>query len=229
MFQGVTLDTMMKSIILSASLLLSLFLQGCYTQLAMFYPEPEIESDEEEQFYDSYSRALPSLKGESYARDGRAAMPLAYSAMQRRFSSPYSGNYYGYNGFFDSYYYSDPFYNGLNGYRYGYNGYNSYGYAPYFYTDDPIGYGSLISTGNREKRKFRRDRSQGTTTMLYTTRSSSSSSDGSKTNTSSTYSTNSSSIYSSRSSGSYSSSNSSSSRSSSSASSSSGRRATRRE
>ncbi len=62
MFQGVTLDTMMKSIILSASLLLSLFLQGCYTQLAMFYPEPEIESDEEEQFYDSYSRALPSLK-----------------------------------------------------------------------------------------------------------------------------------------------------------------------
>ena len=147
---------MMKSIILSASLLLSLFLQGCYTQLAMFYPEPEIESDEEEQFYDSYSRALPSLKGESYARDGRAAMPLAYSAMQRRFSSPYSGNYYGYNGFFDSYYYSDPFYNGLNGYRYGYNGYNSYGYAPYFYTDDPIGYGSLIPTGNREKRKFRR-------------------------------------------------------------------------
>jgi len=75
-FQGVTLDTMMKSIILSASLLLSLFLQGCYTQLAMFYPEPEIESDEEEQFYDSYSRALPSLKGESYARDGRAAMPI---------------------------------------------------------------------------------------------------------------------------------------------------------
>ena len=149
MFQGVTLDIMMKSIILSASLLLSLLLQGCYTQLAMFYPDPEIESNEEEQFYDSYSRALPSLKGESYARDGRAAMPLAYSAMQRRFSSPYSGNYYGYNGFFDSYYYSDPFYNGLNGYRYGYNGYNSYGYAPYFYTDDPIGYGSLISTGNR--------------------------------------------------------------------------------
>ena len=28
------------------------------------------------------------------------------------------------------------------------------GYAPYFYTDDPIGYGSLIPTGNREKRKF---------------------------------------------------------------------------
>ena len=53
---------MMKSVLLSFSLLLSLFLQGCYTQLAMFYPDPEIESDDEEQFYDSYSRALPSCE-----------------------------------------------------------------------------------------------------------------------------------------------------------------------
>ncbi|MBH51166.1 MAG: hypothetical protein CMG70_04265 [Candidatus Marinimicrobia bacterium] len=221
----------MKSIILSTSLLLSLFLQGCYTQLAIFYPDPEIESNEEDQFYDTYKRAFPSMKGESYAQDGRAGMPLAYSAMQRRVYSPYSGYYYGYNGYYDDYYHSNPFYNGLNGYRYGYNGYNSYGYyAPYLYTDDPVGYGSIIPMGDREKRKFTRDRSQGTTTMLYTTRSSNST-NGNNTN-SSTYTTNSSSVSSTRSSGSYSSSSSSTSsstsRSSSSSSSSGGRRATRR-
>ena len=216
---------MMKSIILSTSLLLSLFLQGCYTQLAIFYPDPEIESSEEGQFYDTYKRAFPSMKGESYAQDGRAATPLAYSAMQRRVYSPYSGYYYGYN---DDYYHSNPFYNGLNGYRYGYNGYNSYGYSSYLYTDDPVGYGSIIPMGDREKRKFTRDRSQGTPTMLYTTRSSNSTNDSNNTSSSS-YSTNSSSVSSTRSSGSYSSSGSSTSRSSSSSSSSGGRRATRRE
>lgn len=207
---------MKKTIIISTIFFLSIFIQGCYTQLAMFYPDPEIESSEEDQFYDTYNRAIPSLKAESYAQSGRATMPLSYSAMQRRFYSPYSS----YSGFSDYY---DPFYTGLNGYRYGYgyNGYNSYGYAPYLYTNDNAGYGSLIPTGNRVKRSFARDRSQGTTTMLQTTRSTQSSNN----NTNSTY-TNSGSISSSRSSSSYSSSNSS--KSSSSSKSSGGRRATKR-
>ena len=213
---------MKKTLAISSIFLFTLFFQGCYTQLAMFYPDPEIEINEEEQFYDTYNRAIPSLNAESYAQDGRASMPLSYSAMQRRFYSPYSSF-----SAFNSYY--DPFYTGLNGYRYGYgyNGYNSYGYAPYLYTNDPVGYGSLISTGSRKKRNFSRNRSQGATTILQTTRSSSSSNNN---NTSSSY-TNSSSISSSRSSSSYSSSSSSSgssSRSSSSSRTSGGRRATKR-
>ena len=215
---------MRKIITVSAVFFLSIFLQGCYTQLAMFYPHPEIETNEEDQFYDNYKRALPSLKAESYAQDGRAAMPLSYSTMQRRFYSPYSA-YSGFDGYYDPFYYSNPFYTGLNGYRYGYgyNSYNSYGYAPYLYTTDTVGYGSLIPTGFREKRSFLRDRSQGATTLLQTTRSSQSS----NTDTNSSY-TNSTAVSSSRSSSSYSSSSSSSSKSSSSSRSSGGRRATKR-
>ena len=150
---------MRKNITISVIFLFSLFVQGCYTQLAMFYPDPEIDTNEEEQFYDTYNRAIPSLNAESYAQNGRASMPLSYSAMQRRF---YSTNslYSGFSAYFDPHYYSNPFYSGVNGYRYGYgyNGYNSYGYAPYLYTSDTVGYGSLIPTGNREKRSFSRDR-----------------------------------------------------------------------
>ena len=217
---------MRKILIISTIFTLSLFLQGCYTQLAMFYPDAEIDSVEEEQFYDTYNRAIPSLEGEAYAQHGRPTMPLSYSAMQRRFYSSYSG----FSGYNDPLYFNNPFYSGLNGYRYGYgyNGYNSYGYAPYLYTTDTAGYGTLIPSGNREKRGFTRNRSQGTTTMLQTTRSSQSSSSG---NTNSSY-INSSSVSSSRSSSSYSSSSSSrsgsSSGSSSSSKSSSGRRATKR-
>ena len=130
---------MVKFVLLSFSLLMCLSLQGCYTQLAMFYPDPEIESEDEEQFYDTYSRSLPSVRGEAFAQDSRTAAPLSYSSMQRRFYSPYAGynRYYGYNDLFD------PFYGGM--YGYGYNGYNSYGYSPYLYTTDPMGYGlSLI-------------------------------------------------------------------------------------
>ena len=68
---------MKKTIIISTILFLSIFIQGCYTQLAMFYPDPEIESSEEDQFYDTYNRAIPSLKAESYAQSGRATMPLS--------------------------------------------------------------------------------------------------------------------------------------------------------
>ena len=48
----------LKNILLSC--VSCLVLSGCYTQLAMFYPEPEIEQ-EEEQFYETYSRAVPRL------------------------------------------------------------------------------------------------------------------------------------------------------------------------
>ena len=67
---------MIKSATFCFSVLACLALQGCYTQLAMFYPDPEIESEDEEQFYDTYSRAIPSLKAEAYAQDGRAATPF---------------------------------------------------------------------------------------------------------------------------------------------------------
>lgn len=208
---------MIKSATLCFSVLACLALQGCYTQLAMFYPDPEIESEDEEQFYDTYSRSLPSVRGEAFAQDSRTAAPLSYSSMQRRFYSPYAGynRYYGYNDLLD------PFYGGM--YGYGYNGYNSYGYSPYLYTTDPMGYGSVIPMGEREKRKFRRDRLQGSTTMLTTTRSNRSNNDS---GTSSSSYTNTS-ISSTRSSSSYSSSSSSSARSSSSKST-GGRRATRR-
>ena len=89
-FYAVTLNEMKKTLAISSIFLFTLFFQGCYTQLAMFYPDPEIEINEEEQFYDTYNRAIPSLNAESYAQDGRASMPLSYSAMQRRFYSPYS-------------------------------------------------------------------------------------------------------------------------------------------
>ncbi len=36
-------------------ILIILFTQGCYTQLSMFYPEPEIEQEEEVDFFETYS------------------------------------------------------------------------------------------------------------------------------------------------------------------------------
>ena len=104
----------------------------------------------------------PAVKGEAYAQDGRAAAPLAYSAMQRRFYSPYAG-LQSYNGFLVIMTYLTHF--TMVWYGYGYNGYNSYGYSPYFYTDDPMGM-ALLFQWEKRKRKFRRDRLQGTTTML---------------------------------------------------------------
>ena len=46
----------LKNILLSC--VSCVVLTGCYTQLAMFYPAPEIEQDEE-QFYETYSRSVP--------------------------------------------------------------------------------------------------------------------------------------------------------------------------
>ena len=78
--------------IVSRNILLScvscLVLSGCYTQLSMFYPEPEIE--EEEEFY-SYSLAGPVKSVGMYAQDGAGqSLGMAYSTMYNRFQ-PYSG------------------------------------------------------------------------------------------------------------------------------------------
>ena len=81
-----------------------LVLTGCYTQLSMFYPEPEIEQDEE-QFYETYSRAVPRLNVSAYAQDGAGqSLGMAYSMMYNRFN--------GFMGFGNRYNYYNPYYYG---------------------------------------------------------------------------------------------------------------------
>ena len=204
-----------KTLFIGVSLTFALFLQGCYTQLSMFYPEPEIEQ-EDEQYFETYSRA-PGRPGlDVYAQDP-GSMPLGYSTMQRRFN-PYGGGFMGFMnpyGFNNNYFYGYGGYG--DGYRYGY-GNNMFGYSY-----NLGGYAMFIPVGDaRALREFNKNRTSQFGTNLNVTRSSPRSS-GNQNN--SGY-TNSSSVSSNRSSGSYSSSSSSSSASSSS--SSSGRRATRR-
>ena len=68
-------------------LLLSLALQGCYTQLSMFHPE--VETDTEEFHSYSVARVRPNLS--LYANDGAGqSLGMAYSTMYNRFQ-PYSG------------------------------------------------------------------------------------------------------------------------------------------
>ena len=70
----------LKNILLSC--VSCVVLTGCYTQLAMFYPEPEIEQDEE-QFYETYSRAVPRpVNVNIYAQTGAGSpLGLAYQMM----------------------------------------------------------------------------------------------------------------------------------------------------
>jgi len=194
-----------KTIFIGLGLIFTLSLQGCYTQLAMFYPDPEEDSLE------SYSRAGIRPSVDMYAQDG-AGTPLgmAYSTMQNRFSP-----FYGYNNYNNPYsFYNDPYS--------GYGGYNSYGYGynNYGYSYNIGGYSMFIPVADKKDiRQFTKDRNRTTTTNLQVNRTS-------NTNQSAR----SSSSRNSSSSGSYSSgSNSSSSGSSkSSGSSGGGRRATRR-
>ena len=121
----------LKNILLSC--VSCVVLTGCYTQLAMFYPEPEIEQDEE-QFYETYSRAVPRPNITIHAQTG-AGTPLgiAYSTMYNRFYGMYSnwGNNYS-NGYYNPYY----FYNSY-GYHWGFSSYNIGGYKMYIpYTDE---------------------------------------------------------------------------------------------
>ena len=128
-----------KNILLSC--VSCLVLTGCYTQLAMFYPEPEIEQEEEFQFYETYSRAVPRLSVSAYAQDGAGTpLGLAYLTMYNRFNGFMGfGNQYS-NGYYNKY----DYYN-----RYGYGLYDSYyigGYRMYIPT--------TISQGERKPRTF---------------------------------------------------------------------------
>jgi len=189
--------------------LIILFTQGCYTQLAMFYPEPEIEQETEEQFYETYSRAVPKLSVSVYAQDGAGQpLSLAYMTMTNRFNY-YGGHYMGHR--FGSNYYGNRFGGG-----YGYDSYNLGGYTMYIPSTDP--YASIYASGERKQRTFTTSRDGSTPqTNLNVTRTRSTQSSSSNNNT---Y-TNSSNVSSNRSSSEGSS-------SSSSSSSSSGRRATKR-
>ena len=131
-----------KNILLSC--VSCLVLSGCYTQLAMFYPEPEIEQDEE-QFYETYSRAVPRPVNVSiYAQTGAGSpLGLAYQMMYNRFNGMYTnwGSQYG-SGYYNRYDYYNRY-----GYHAGLNGYESYllgGYRMYI----------PVKTDERKQRTF---------------------------------------------------------------------------
>ena len=189
----------LKNILLSCVFIFgSLSLSGCYTQLSMFYPEPEIEDDEFSDFYQPYSMAAPRVNVGIYAQDGAGqSLGMAYQMMYNRFS--------GFMGFGNRYNYYNPYYYG--GY---YNEtYTLGGYRMY------IPYSDMYASGEKKIRTWTRDtKSPGTNLTVTRTRSTQSSSSNN------TY-TNSSNVSTNRSSSEGSS-------SSSSSSSSSGRRATKR-
>ena len=125
----------LKNILLSCVFIFgSLTLSGCYTQLSMFHPEPEIEQEKEEQFYDTYSKAVPRLVNVGiYAQEGAGTpLGLAYSSMYNRFQ-PYYGFGYGRSGYYNSY-----------GSYYGYDSYLIGGYTMYI----------PVNTGERKIRTF---------------------------------------------------------------------------
>ena len=142
--------------------IIALSLQGCYTQLAMFYPEPEIEQDEE-QFYETYSRAVPRPNISIHIQTGAGTpLSLAYRSMYNRFYGMYInwGSHYG-SGYYNKYDY-----------------YNRYGYT---WSDYYIGgykmrvpSTNLYAPGERKQRTFSTSRSDNssTRTNLNITRSS---------------------------------------------------------
>ena len=116
----ISILTKLKNILLSCVFVFgSLSLSGCYTQLAMFHPQPE--NDDSEEFY-SYSSAGPLKSIGMYAQDGAGqSLGMAYLTMYNRFS--------GFSGYGNGYNYYNPYYNYNGGY---YN--NSYtlgGYTMY--------------------------------------------------------------------------------------------------
>jgi hypothetical protein len=125
----------------------------------MFYPEPEIEEDIEEQFYETYSRAVPRLASVSiYAQDGAGTpLGLAYSSMYNRFQP--------FIGFGNRYDYYNPYYYG--GYYRDYNTYNLAGYTMYI----------PMTQGERKPRNWTRDtKSSGTNLITTRTRTTTNSS-----------------------------------------------------
>ena len=96
----------LKNILLSC--VSCVVLTGCYTQLSMFYPEPEIEEDVEEQFYETYSRAVPRPNLTLYARDGAGtSLGMAYQMMYSRFYRYYGNQYSYWNPYYYGGYYND--------------------------------------------------------------------------------------------------------------------------
>jgi hypothetical protein len=143
----------LKNILLS--FVSCIMLTGCYTQLAMFYSEPEID-EEVEQFY-SYSVAGPMKSVSIYAQDGAGqSLGMAYNMMYNRFS--------GFMGYGRGYNYYNPYYNYNGGY---YN--NSYtlgGYTMY------IPYTDLYKSGEKKIRTWTRDtKSPGTNLTVTRTQS----------------------------------------------------------
>ena len=142
-----------KNILMSCVLCLTL--TGCYTQLSMFYPEPEIE--QEEEFY-SYSAAGPMKSIGIYAQDGAGqSLGMAYNMMYNRFYGMYTnwGSQYG-SGYYNKYDYYNRY-----GYHAGYNSYNIAGYKMYI----------PVTQGERKPRTFSTDRGNNSPgTNLTTTR-----------------------------------------------------------
>jgi len=144
-----------KNILLSCVLLFgSLSLSGCYTQLSMFHPEPEIENDDSEQFYETYSRAVPRPNLTIYARDGAGqSLGMAYQLMYNRF-------------------------NGFMGFGNRYNYYNPYGYGGYYNETYTLGgyrmyipYSDMYASGEKKIRTWTTDRGNSTSgTNLNVTR-----------------------------------------------------------
>ena len=91
-----------KNILLSCVLIFgSLSLSGCYTQLSMFHPDPD---ENTEEFYSySVARVRPNLS--LYARDGAGqSLGMAYQMMYNRFA--------GFMGYGNRYSYYNPYYYG---------------------------------------------------------------------------------------------------------------------
>ena len=145
-----------KSIFIMLSLVFSLAIQGCYTQLAWFYPSPE----EEEETFEPYSRAGNRPNLSLYAQQSGSTMPLSYSMMHNRFNPLYS-SYYGYSSFYNPY----NFYGGYG------NGYGGMGFYDYGYGYSLGGYNMVIpSISENDIRKFTKSRDRNTGTNLNTVR-----------------------------------------------------------
>ena len=135
-----------KNILLSCVIVFgSISLSGCYTQLAMFHPEPENDDSEEFTSY-SVARVRPNLS--LYANDGAGmSLSMAYGTMYNRFL-----------GFNNRYSYYNPYYYGGI-----YNDYVSYNIYDGTYT--------VWIPGIQEKKQriWTRD-NKSTTSNLTTTR-----------------------------------------------------------
>ena len=147
--------------------LIILFTQGCYTQLSMFYPEPEIEQEDELDFFETYSRAPVRPDLSRAAQDGAGqSLSIAYMTMTNRFNY-YGGHYMGHR--LGGNYYGNRFGGG-----YGYDSYNLGGYTMYIPSTDP--HASIWASGEKKVRTWTRDtKSPGTNLNVTRTRNTQSS------------------------------------------------------